>query len=131
MGGLIAVGWVERAHASEPGLKGRRDPWVGYETWRGFLKKVVCITLEEGFKRGARLFGVAPVRAIEKLQRRRQENEKGKSGGLINRMTRFKDGKGKQHEQRGSQRGKEKPKTQEKAKQRTSNPQRMLQAVNG
>ena len=68
-----------------------------------------------GFREGARLFVVAPVRAIEKLQRRRQENEKGKSGGLINRMTRLKDGKGKQHEQRWSQRGKEKPKTQGKA----------------
>jgi len=46
-------------------------------------------------------------------------------------MIRFENEKGNQHEQRGSQKGKEKPKTQEEAKQRTNSPQRMLQAVNG
>ena len=59
-----------------------------------------------GFRERAGLFGVVPARAIEKLQGRQQGNEKGKNRGLINGMTRLKDVKGKQHEQRRSRRGK-------------------------
>ena len=63
--------------------------------------EVVCVTLEEGFERGQGVLVWPLYEPSGKLQRRRKEDERGKSGGLINRMTQLKDGKGKHHQRRG------------------------------
>jgi len=58
----------------------------------GFLDEGCLRGFEGGFREEAGGFEVAPVRAISELQRRRKEGQKGKGGGLINRVTRLKDG---------------------------------------
>jgi len=85
---------------------------VCYETRRGFLMKGFCVVLEVGYEKrqgGLVLFLYEPP---GELQRRRKEDEKGRSGGLINRTTRLKNEKEKKNSMNkgGSQKGKEKPK---------------------
>jgi len=75
---------------------------MGYETKRGFQTKGFCVVLEEGYEKrqgGLVWFLYEPS---GELQRRRKEDEKGRSGGSINRATRLKnEKKKKQHEQGG------------------------------
>jgi len=78
--------------------------------WRGFLTKVVCEILEEGFERGQ----VWPLYEPSNTAGKTKGEQEKESGGSIKRMIRFENRKGNQHEQRGRRKGKKNLKRRKK-----------------